>query len=108
MVPLPPAPSPALPTRIKEAASEFCLKVDTENKWVSKGAVALWQHGQVSQDGQAYKKSLCLVGRKWTGSWKGPRQAQPQGPEMAGACYKLRHDSGKSGLRADTAGCQLY
>lgn len=58
MVPLPPAPSPALPTRIKEAASEFCLKVDTENKWVSKGAVALWQHGQVSQDGQAYKESV--------------------------------------------------
>ena len=76
-------PSPALLTGIEEAALEFCLKVNTENKFVSRGAVT--HKGTVGAGGgtprtSGFIKRLCIVGRNQTGSWKGRRQAQPQGP----------------------------
>ena len=73
----------ALLTGVEEAALEFCLKVNTENKFVSRGAVT--HKGTVGAGGgtprtSGFIKRLCIVGRNQTGSWKGRRQAQPQGP----------------------------
>ena len=84
MVLLPRAPSPAVLTGIEEAALEFGLKVNIENKFVSRGAVT--HRGTVGAAGgwssrmAGLIKRLCIVGRSQTGSWKGRLQAQPQGP----------------------------
>lgn len=83
---------------IKDAAFEFCLKVNTESKYVSKGTVA--HRGTLGAGGSSRMarriKSLCAVGRTRTGNGKGQRQARPQGAQVMLHVTALRHYSEES------------
>lgn len=67
MVLLPQAPSPALLTGTEEAAFEFCLKVNMENKRCFQGSCDTQRHcgsrGRVTQHSWAYKEAVC-AGKK--------------------------------------------